>query len=210
MITRDLGRTNAAAMTLQRNMREIKLIGGAGMVLGGLGYAGLKLTETLVKPATEYAHQLNIMNMAGLKHAEIAEAVSAAWKNTSTVITTTATQNLRTLLDLRNVIAETNTTGLTPQINMDVALRQLPIVSKIQAVMAASSEVGVRKAASDNFAFSMAKALDIVGAAVNPAEFEKQAAMMAKVITAFQGRVTPQQFQGVFQYARQAKYRPER
>ena len=180
MITRDLGRTNAAAMTLQRNMREIKLIGGAGMVLGGLGYAGLKLTETLVKPATEYAHQLNIMNMAGLKHAEIAEAVSAAWKNTSTVITTTATQNLRTLLDLRNVIAETNTTGLTPQINMDVALRQLPIVSKIQAVMAASSEVGVRKAASDNFAFSMAKALDIRGAAVNPAEFEKQAAMMAK------------------------------
>ena len=195
MIARDFVKTEAAATALKGRLKEIALLATSGAILGGLGYAGLRLTESLVKPATEYAHQLNIMNMAGLSHVEVAQAIGDAWRNTSTIITTTATGNLRMLLDLRNVLG-----------SLAEAQAALPIVSKIQAVMASSSEEGVRRVASDNFAFNMAKALDIIGAARSPAEFERQAGMMSQVITAFQGRVTPAMFQSVFAYARQAKF----
>jgi hypothetical protein len=195
LIARDFAKTELAAQGLKRELKSIALLTTTGAMLGGLGYAGLRLTESLVKPATEYAHQLNIMNMAGLSHVEIAQAVGDAWRNTSAIITTTATSNLRMLLDLRNVLG-----------NLAEAQAALPIVSKMQAVMASSSEAGVRQVASDNFAFSLAKALDIRGAATNPARFESEAGAMAQVITAFQGRVTPQMFQSVFAYARQAKF----
>ena len=176
-----------------------------GLVAGTAGYLGVRLFSDVIKPANAYAHQLNILNMAGLQHVEMANAIAAAWKNTSTVITTTATDNLRTILDLRNVLTDEGFKKGDP-VTLQTALQQLPIVSRIQAVLASSSESGVRKVAADNFSFSMAKALDIVGAARSPADFEKQATAMAKVITAFQGRVNPQMFQSVFAYARQAKF----
>jgi hypothetical protein len=129
-----------------------------------------------------------------MKQAEIAQAVGLAWKNTGVVLTTTATENLKSILDLKNILG-----------NMDEAKALLPIVTKIQAVMAASGDSRLAQNAHD-IAFSMAKALDVIGAVRNPAEMQKQAEMMSKVISAFQGRVTPQMFQSVFTYARQAKF----
>ncbi len=191
---KQIGNTNASLTTTEVLLARLKkqtLIGGA---LLGVGGVGLDLVGKLIKPASEYAHQLNIMNMAGLKQQEIAEAVGDAWKNTHTVITTTATENLRSLMDLRNILG-----------GMGEARLALPIVSRIQAVLAASSE-GQISGNSKELAYSMAKALDIIGAAQSPKAFEHQAELMAKVITATQGRVTPEAFKSVFQYARQAKY----
>jgi len=148
-----------------------------------------------MKPAKEYIHQLNIMNMAGVKHKAMIEATAEAWKNSQNVMTSSATENLRSLLDLRNVLG-----------NMEEAKMALPIISRIQAVLAASSE-GQISGSSKDLSYSMAKALDIIGAAQNKKMFEKQAEMMAKVIIATQGRVTPEAFKQAFQYARQAKYR---
>ena len=145
----------------------------------------------------EYAAQLNRMNMAGMKQVEIAQAVQDAWKNTATVMTTTATGNLKSILDLRNVLGTDK--------GLDEVERLLPVVSKIQAVMASASDARLSKNA-DNIAFGMAKALDIIGAVRNQAQMEKEAGLMSRSISAFQGRVTPQQFQSVFQYARQSKF----
>ncbi len=195
MLARDFAQTQVAADALKGTIKDIGLLAASGALLGGLGYAGFRALSSLVKPATEYAHQLNIMNMAGLSQVEIAQAVGDAWKNTGTVMTTTATQNLRMLLDLKNVLGD-----------MQEARAALPVVSQIQAVLASSNEGSVRQVAQDNFAFNMAKALDIVGAARSPQEFEKQAGEMAQVITAFQGRVTPAMFQSIFNYARQEKF----
>lgn len=193
-MSKDFAKTDAAAMKLRGTLNQIKVLGTLGIVSGALGFAGLKLIEGAVKPAEEYAHQLNIMNMAGMKQADIAQAVGAAWKNTSVVMTTTATENLKSILDLKNILG-----------NMDEAKALLPIVTKIQTVMAASGDSRLAQNAHD-IAFSMAKALDVIGAVRNPAEMQKQAEMMSKVISAFQGRVTPQMFQSVFTYARQAKF----
>lgn len=194
-MSKQFGMVNGNAVALQAELNKIKLIGMAGAGFGAAGFMGLGIIGKMIKPAEEYVHQLNIMNMAGVKHAELAGAVGDAWKNTGTIITTTATENLRSLLDLRNVLG-----------NMDEARMALPVVSRIQAVLAASSE-GQISGNSKELAYSMAKALDIIGAAQNKDSFEKQAEMMSKVIIATQGRVTPEAFKSTFQYARQAKYR---
>jgi hypothetical protein len=186
---------NGNAVKLQAQLDKIKLMGMAGAGLGAAGFMGLGVIGKMIKPAEEYVHQLNIMNMAGLKHVDMANAIGDAWKNTGTVITTTATENLRSILDLRNVLG-----------NMEEARMALPIVSRIQAVLAASSE-GQISGNSKELSYSMAKALDIIGAAQDKQSFERQAEMMAKVIIATQGRVTPEAFKSTFQYARQAKYR---
>lgn len=194
-MSKSFGKVHGDVDGLQRKLDKIgrtMLIGGA-VTGAGLGLFGL-MAKTL-PAATEYARQLNIMNRAGLTQVEIAQATGAAWKNTGDVITTTATENLRSMMDLRSVLG-----------SMQDAKWALPIVSKISTVMALSSTGKIDEKAGENTAFAMAKALDIIGAAKGQQTFERQAGEMSKVITAFQNRVSPQQFQGVFQYARQAKF----
>jgi hypothetical protein len=194
-ISKQLKGANADAAALQRQLASIKSLGIFGAAAGGAGFAGLALVGKALKAGTEYTHQLSVMNLAGMKHAEIATAVGDAWKTTGEVMTTTATENLRTLLDLKNVFGD-----------MGEARMALPIVSRIQAVLASSSE-GQIAGNAKGIAYGMVRALDIIGAAGNKADFESQAEQMSKVIMATQGRVTPEAFKSVFQYARQAKYR---
>jgi hypothetical protein len=155
----------------------------------------LKEIRGLMLVGEEFARTLNRLRMAGLSQVEIAQATQAAWKNTGDVMTTTVTQNLSALLDLRNVLG-----------SMGEAKMALPIVTKIGAVLSSSSEGKISPADGQNLAFSMAKALDVIGAARDPGTFEREAGLMAKSITAFQGRVTPRMFQNAFQFARQAKF----
>ena len=194
LMSKQFAGTDMEAQKLQKSLHSIKMMGIIGTAAAGAGFLGLGIIAKMVKPATEYAHQLNIMNLAGLKHADMVGAIGDAWKNTGAVITTTATENLRSLLDLRNILG-----------NMDEARMALPIVSRIQAVLSSSSEGQIRGNSKD-LSYSMAKALDIIGAAQNKEEFGRQAELMSKVIIATQGRVTPEAYKSVFQYARQAKY----
>jgi hypothetical protein len=199
VIASEFAATDRAALKLKTTLTKLTAaqMGLAGAMIGGVGFLGLKLIAGAVKPAEDYARQLNNMNMAGMQQVQIAESIQAAWKNTSDVMTTTATGNLKTILDLRNVIGADKGLGEVKEL--------LPIVSKIQAVMAASSDKRL-SSHGEEIGFAMAKALDMIGAVNNPVELEKQASMMSKAITATQGRVTPQMYQSVFQYARQAKF----
>lgn len=177
---------------LQGKLDKLKLIGMGGAMMAGAGAAGVGMLGKMLEPAKEYAHQLNVINMAGWTHLEQAQAISDAWKNTQTVVTTTATENLRSLLDLKNVLG-----------TMGEARKALPVVSRMQAVLAASSEGQISGNAKE-LSYSAAKALDTIGAAGNFQEFKKQADMMAKVIIATQGRVTPEMFKSFFVFSRQA------
>jgi hypothetical protein len=193
-MSRQFAKVDGDAKRLQSTMELMQkrmMIGGAMMATG---FFGLKIFDHALKPAEEYASTLNRLKMAGWNQVEIAGAVSDAWKNTHTVITSTVNQNLSSLLDLKNILG-----------NLDEARQALPIVTRVQAVLQSSSEGKVSGNAKD-LAYSMTKALDVIGAAKNMPDFEKQAGMMAKAIIATQGRVTPEAFKGVFQYTRQAKF----
>lgn len=191
-ISRQFAKTGGDIDLIQKKLDRIKLIGMGGAAVAGAGFMGLGVIGKMVKPAEEYTHQLNVINMAGWTHLEQVNAIKDAWKNTGTVITTTATGNLRTLLDLKNVLG-----------TMEEAQKALPVVSRMQAVLAASSEGQISGNAKD-LSYSAAKALDTIGAAGNFQEFKKQADMMTKVIIATQGRVTPEMFKSFFVYSRQA------
>lgn len=193
-MSRHFQKVGQDAHALEGSLKRLKMLGMVGAGISGAGFMGLGMLSKIMKPAEEYAHQLNIMNMAGLTHKEIAEAVGDAWKNTGTIITSTATENLRALLDLRNVLG-----------NMHEAHAALPIVTRIQAVLAASKE-GRLSANSRDLAFGVAKAIDMIGKVQNKDQFESYAESLSKVIIGTQGRILPQDFMQAFKYARQAKY----
>ena len=193
-LSRQFAMVHTDAKVLQSRLERLGIAAaksGAAMAVGGFG---LGLISKALKPAEEYAHQLNILNMAGLKQAEIAQLVGSAWANTRTVITTTATENLRTLLDLRNVFG-----------SIEEARMALPTITKMQTVLASSSE-GQIAGNSKELGYSMAKLLDILGKAQDPATFEKWANGVTRVIEATQGRVTPEAMKSTLTYARQARY----
>jgi len=138
-------RLQAQATALQARLNSIRVMALTGLGLTAAGAAGFYLLDKALKPAEEYAHQLNIMNMAGLKQKDIADAVALSWKNTSDVITTSATENLRMLNDMRIVFGQ-----------MGEAKMALPLVSEMQAVLMSSKE-GKGVASDKDFAFSVAK-----------------------------------------------------
>jgi hypothetical protein len=174
---------------LQSKINQVKNLWGIGSNLINDSFT---LVGKALKPASDYVHQLNIMNMAGLKQQEIAESVATAWKTSKDVLSSTATGNLVTWLDIRNTLGSSKEASILT-----------PLVTDIGAVLQSALPSGSR-IDSDKLAFSMAKALDIRGAAINPGTFTEQALMMAKVITAFQGKVLPQDYQMLFKYGRQA------
>src|SRR5712692_599528 len=192
LMSKQLSQTDKAAELLQTRLNKIRPLGMTGAAPGRAGFMGLGVLAKMIKPVEEYARQLNTMNTAGLKHKEMADAIGTAWKTTGAVITTTASENLRSLMDLRNVMG-----------NMEKARMALPVIARVQAVLAASSEGQIAGNAKE-LAYSMAKELAIGGAAKSPEMFARQAELMAKVIIATHGRVTPEALNRVF--ARQAKF----
>ena len=207
-LARDFIKTDAEAKRLQSTLKEIKLLGIGGMIGIGVGIAGLDAVAHMLKPASEYTHQLNIMNNLGMSHADIAESVGVAWQTTHDVITSTATGNLRALVDLRNILADVNKENTSGnKIDMGMAERELAPLLRIQAVMMASSIPGVAaRGKDDQFIYTMAKALDIIGAATDPTRFTRESEEMGKAIEALQGRIAPEAFRSAFVYARQERF----
>lgn len=193
-MSRQFTATGAQAKALQLQLNRIKATALVGGAITGAGLFGLNLIGDALEPAKEYAHQLNVMNMAGVKQVEISKAIGAAWKTSHDVMTTTATENLKTFMDLRSVLGSS-----------EHAMAVMPVVAKLSAVLAASGDSKISGSAQD-LAFSVAKALDVKGSAIDPAQFTSGAEQIARVITAFQSRVTPEQYLSVVRYARQAKF----
>ena len=216
-LSRDFMVADERAKRLQRTLKEIRFLGIAGAAVGGAGFLGLGMFEKVLRPAREYAHQLSIMNTAGLKQRELAEGVADAWRTTGTVMTTTATENLRALLDLRNVLvgtqrerygrnlpAEGSAAFLAMQRDDWAAARaQLGPVQMMEAAMRAA-DPKYAAGAGREFAFSAAKALDILGWAADPKKFAEGLQLMGQTGIWSQNRVTPEQFGSVAFYARQA------
>ncbi len=182
------------AKQLEERLAKIRTLGLAGGATAAAGFAGLALIGKAIKPAEEYAHQLNVMQMAGMNHKQMVEAIGDAWANTGRIITSTATGNLKALLDLRNILG-----------NMREAHAALPVVTKMQAVLAASKE-GRISGNSQDLAFSAAKAIDMLGMAQNRKDFDSYANSITRVIEWSQGRILPKDYQQAFKYARQAKF----
>jgi hypothetical protein len=181
---------DAKAFERQLDLIKLKLVGGAAMA--GVGLFGLSLIERTVKPASEYVHQLQQMNIAGMKQAEIARSITAAWDASRTAPTATATQNLAAIRELRMVFGDTQ-----------AAIANMPTVQKLQAILANTNDGHGGRLGGES-AYTVAKALETKGAVRTPGEFTDQANLMTKAIVASGGKITPQDFLGTFKYGRSA------
>ena len=158
--------TNAKAKQLHDTLSKIKVLTAGGLIAGGVGMAGIRAMESLVKPAMAYAHQLSLMNAKGMEHVEIAKSIKAAWETTRTVQTTTATKNLETIMDLRGVFGST-----------EEAIKRLENMQRIQSVLAnVQGGIGAK-----DVGYAAAKIMELRGV-TDPKEFDVQADLLTKAV----------------------------
>jgi hypothetical protein len=191
-ISRSFAQAHGHAVALQRQLDQIKFKLLAGAALTGTGLFGLSLIEKTVPAAREYAHQIQQMNVAGMKQVEIANAVAAAWGIAGQVPTASATDNLKAIRELRMVFG-----------NSQAAIANVVTVQKLQAILQNTSDGHGGRMGGDQ-AYTVAKALEMKGAVKDPADFTRQADMMAKAMVASGGKVGPQDFLSTFKYGRGA------
>src|SRR5260370_25323175 len=97
-------------------------LGGVAAIMGGSAIIGgiVKLAEH----GKEVAHQLEQMNVLGMSFAEIQEANAKALEVTSSVLTTTYSDNLKHMRELRYAFGST-----------EDAIKYLEVVSKANAIL---------------------------------------------------------------------------
>ncbi|PXX42211.1 hypothetical protein [Aquitalea magnusonii] len=190
LIAKDLTGLEKNVVNLQDKFTALKMIGvGWGMKHIGDGMLGF-LGKT-VETSKEYTRQLSLMNAAGMSHLEIAKATSSAWATSKEVITSSASQNMTAIRELRSVFGKDH---------MDEAYAVLPQVQRTKAIMEAltgKEQHGV--------AFDMVKAIELgTKGAVTKESLLKQSEMMSKALMQFGGTLTVQDFHQALKYSRAA------
>lgn len=167
------------------DMSKIKAIGGTAL-LGIAGLSAMVLGKS-VKPANDYLTQIDKMNIAGMKHAEIIKSVNEAWALDKNVPTSNVSENLAAILNTRMVFGNTKD-----------AIGFLSEIQKSQAVL--------RFVTGNNTdeSYELSKSLEMRGATKNLAEFSKQMNLMTQAIISSGGKVTPTDFMGTFKYGKLA------
>ncbi len=183
-VNRKLSDTEKAMIGIKRRM----LVGGALAATGGFG---LGIVAKTLPAAKEYAHQLALMNAAGMRHLEIVKATQAAWAASKTAPTSSVTENLAAIRDLRMVFGNTAD-----------ATRYMPVVQKVQAILQNLRHGEGGSGRSE--AYEMAKALEMKGAVRTPGEFMREAELMTRALQATGGKVSATDFLSAFKYGRTA------
>ena len=178
---------NVTALQTQLDKIKVTMMAGAG--LSAAGAFGLGMIGKTVGPAKEYAHQLALMNVAGMKHLDIVKATNAAWAASKNAPTSSASENLASIRELRMVFGDTGH-----------AIENMPVVQQLQAVLRDVRGGGHGR----DEAYEVAKALEMKGAVRTPEQFRGQADMMTKAIIASGGKVGASDFLGTFKYGRSA------
>src|ERR1700692_1233564 len=166
-------------------LSKVKAIAGTAL-LGMAGLSAMILGKS-IKPASDYLTQIDKMNIAGMKHAEIVSSINKAWAIDKAVPTSNVSENLAAILHTRMVF------GNTPD-----AVGFLAEIQKSQAVLRFVTGSGTDES------YELAKSLEMRGTTKNLTEFSKQMNLMTKVVIASGGKVTPSDFLTTFKYGNSA------
>ena len=162
-------------------------IGGVAAVLGGSMM--LKGLEDLAKHGGDVNHQLELMKIAGMENGEIQASVAQAMKTSGTVMTTTLSENLAHIRELRYAFGDTS-----------VAMSHMDEVSKANMILNAVKG----NSGNQDQVWELVKSLEGKGLTFDPEQFSSYVNTMTKVVEATGGKVTPQMFMSTFKYGRTA------
>ena len=191
-ITAELTAATVAAEAFHTRMLAIQggLLKG-GLLLGAAMIGGKMLKATL-GPGNEYLKRQAQMALTVTDKKELKQLTNAAWAASGDVGTTTASDALAAVLDLRNVM-------LTPQ----DAIKVLPVALKSEAIFRAA---GMDSSQARGQTFEAAKVIDLLGRGQSPESYEKHLGYMTRVSMATGGRITPESYRMNLKYAREAAY----
>ena len=180
LVRGDLVKTDLAAVRLQKTLKEIKLLGVGGAILGGAGFMGLKALEKGYDAAKKYEQALNQFRSLNLGDAVNRDADRFA--RGSQVIGASATDLISTVRDLHTALGDY---GMAKSLGAQVA--QMKFAN--QAVFGAHG-----MDFSERQLQAMEKIVEMKGGFKSPAQFMTQADMMQKVISGTGGMVKPSDF----------------
>ena len=173
----DLAKTDAQAIKLKSTLKEIKLLGISGVLLGGAGAAGLHALGKTVEAAKEYQQAF-----AAFKAINLGDAINTQadkFARGSSVIGASATDLMRTTRDLHTVL---NDFDLAKQLTPGFA--QLKYAN--QAVFGGHglnfNEAQLR---------DLERIIEMKGGFKSAPDFLSQASMMQQVIASTGGMVKP-------------------
>ncbi|QEL14790.1 phage tail tape measure protein [Limnoglobus roseus] len=173
----DLVKTDAQAKKLNATLKEIKLLGIGGAILGGAGYAGLHALGKTLEAAKEYQQAF-----AQFKSLNLGDAINSQadkFARGSSVIGASATDLMRTTRDLATVLGDF---GMAQQ--LAPGFSQLKFAN--QAVYG-----GHGMDFSENQLRALEKIIEMKGGFKSPQDFLGQASMMQQVIAGTGGMVKP-------------------
>jgi hypothetical protein len=190
LIATDMLKLHGVTTSLQTKMSALKLAAvGYGLDKMGTGiFHGLEKT---VSAATEYTHQLALMNAQGMTHAEIARSIGAAWATSNQVLTSTAAGNLKQLRELRSIFGTQH---------MDEAYAVLPSVMRTQAVLEA-----LTGRQNDQIGIQMAKVAELRQTGVMTLPFlQRNMNELSRTLMAMGGTLNVNDFLMTLKYAKTA------
>lgn len=186
IISRDLLGVHAKVGQIEKGFSRWALaIGGMGAIMaGGAIFGGM---VKLAEHGAEVNHQLELMKLQGMQIAEINQAAARAMGVSGSVLTSTYSENLKHVRELRYAF------GDTPD-----ALKYLEAVTKANATLNAM------KGGGSDQVWELVKGLEEKGLTAKPEEFLSYIDQMTKAVVASGGKVTPAQFFSAFKYGRTA------
>ena len=180
MIRGDLVKTDATAKKLNATLKEIKLLGISGAILGGAGYAGLHVLGKTLEAAKEYQQAF-----AQFKSLNLGDAINTQadkFARGSSVIGASATDLMQTTRDLTTVLGD-----------FGLAQKLAPGFSQLKyANQAVYGGHGMDF--SEGQLRSLEKIIEMKGGFKSPQEFLAQASMMQQVIAGTGGMVKPSDY----------------
>lgn len=190
LIAKDMLAAHGIASNLQTKLSALKLAAvGYGLTRAGEGiFHGLEKT---VSAAHEYTSQLSLMNAAGMSHAEVINSIGSAWATSRSVLTSTATDNLRTLREMRSLFGD---------LHMNEAYAVLPTVARTQAMMQALT--GRR---DERIGMEMARVAELRQTGVMTLPFlQRNLDQLSRTLYAMGGTITASDYLTTMKYAKTA------
>jgi hypothetical protein len=192
LIAKDLLGLEKNAAKVEDRLKALKMI-GVGWGASHVGEGMLSFLGKTVEASKDYTHQVAQLNILGMKQAEIAEVISAAWKTSGQVITSSAADNIEAYRELRAVFGAGHE---------HEALAVLPIAQRSAAILA--SLTGKSASVKDiGYDISKAAELTTIGG-MNEAQLAKRAEEFTRAQIAFGGKINAHDFHGALKMTRGA------
>jgi hypothetical protein len=194
--------TQAAAAGFGR--LRLAIAGATGMFVGTMMIKGL---YDLSRHGEKYTHQLELMKTAGMGVVETQEAIAAANKVSSSVLTTTPAENLQTIRELRMALASADVRPggkADPAMATKEAVAHLETFQKISGIMSSQLSKNGKTFDGSGQAYELAKAAEILGLSQDPKKFDEVLGGWTQAIIASGGKLQGSDFFANVKYMRGA------